>query len=156
MLKFLQTCDNRLMALMDEIGFWMQVRVGIRRFYLVPILTLVAIFIRYFRSGTVVPDPGDMAGGVIAFMVIMSIHFFAIHRKGSNTDDTTVNIAVEGVRSNPVYLLMRVLCFCMFVVLTTVLSLTLPWRIPLAFVDFFFLFYPMLIYQQEPPPKHEL
>ncbi|NTF18159.1 hypothetical protein G6L37_07050 [Agrobacterium rubi] len=155
-MKWLQAADNRLIALMDEIGFQLQVKVGIRRYYLVPLLTLVAICIRYLRTDGWQPDLSDMAGDVIAFMLITSTHLFRIHRKGADTDDMQVNIAVEGIRCDPLFLFVRAFCFCMFIVLVTAHVLTRPWYVPMDFVEFFFLLYPIMIYQQEPPPRHEL
>lgn len=141
---------------MDQLGFLMQVRVGIRRFYLVPLLTLISLFIGYVRSDGWVPNIGDMVGSMLAFFSVLVMHFFMIHKNGPETDDMSVNVAVEGVRHNPIFLVMRVLCFCLFVILVAVQSIWMPWRIPISFIEFFFLFYPVMIYQQDPPPRHEL
>jgi hypothetical protein len=151
-MKPIYKADNALVRLMDEIGFFFQSRVGIPRFHLVPLLTLIALLSAYYRTGT---DLLNAAGTMLTFACIMFVHVVEVHKKGAATDDLKVNLAVEGLRNNPIYLFFRAAGFVMFVAVVVAQALTAPSKIPLSFVEFLFLFYPLLIYQHEPPARRE-
>lgn len=153
MFKPIHKADDALVRLMDEIGFFLQTRVGISRFHLVPLLTLVALLSAFYRTGT---DLINAAGTLLTFVAIMTVHVFQIHKRGAETEDMKVNIEVEGIRSNPIYFFFRAVGFIMFVAVVIAQALTDPLKVPLSFVEFLFLFYPLLIYQHQPPPKTEL
>jgi hypothetical protein len=151
-MNLIYKADEALMKLMDEIGFFFQSRVGISRFHLVPLLTLVALLSAFYRTGT---DFLNAAGTMLTFFGVMTVHVFEVHKKGAATEDLKVNLAVEGLRNNPIYLFFRSAGFAMFVVVVIAQALTSPSKIPLSFVEFLFLFYPLLIYQHEPPARRE-
>ena len=150
-MKFLQSVDSYLLRLIDEIGFFMQVRARVSRFYLVPLLNIVSLFIAYVDGShhSVFSNVLTM----LTFVTAMGFHFFGIHTKGSETDDMTVNLAVENLRSSDGYLLVRTFGICLFTLVAVIEAFNRPWLVVTAFIQIYFTFYPVMIFQKEPPPK---
>lgn len=152
-MKIVDDADAKLISLIDEVGFFAQVKVGISRYYLVPLLTLSSLLATFARSGGSLKA---MTLTALVFLSVMSLHLFMVHRKGARTEEMAVNVAVEGLRSSSMFLIARTTCFIMFAMVVLAQSITYPWKVPISCIEFFFLFYPTLVYQHEPPPRHEM
>lgn len=152
-MKPIYAADAWFTRLMDEVGFLLQNKAGIPRFYLVPLLTLIALLAIYYRKAGNEPTVIDALFTVITFIGVLTIHFFEIHKRGRETPDMQVNIAVERVRNNPLYLAARVMSVFILAGVMVASLLAFPWRLPLAVIEYLFLWYPCMIYQHQLPPK---
>lgn len=155
-MKPIYAIDAWFAGLMDEVGFFLQSRVGIPRFFLVPLLTLIALLAIYYRKTGSEPTLIDAAFTVVTFCGVLSIHFFEIHKRGKDTPDMQVNIAVEGVRNNPIFLTARIMGVFMFMGILISSLIAFPWQVPIAIIEYLFLWYPCMIYQHPLPPKKKL
>ncbi len=152
-MKPIYAVDAWFTKMMDEISFWFQVRVGIPRFYLVPLLNLGALIAIYLKDSRGDSAILGAAFTLITFSGLLTMHFFHIHKRGAETPDMQVNIAVEGMRSNPLYLTARVFAFVMLAGIVVACLITEPSQVPLEIMAFLFLWYPSMIYQHEVPPR---
>lgn len=152
-MNILTTSDAWLMRFMDEVCLWLQAKARIRRFYLVPLLTLMSQASMFVRSNGGEMSMVDVALSVCAFIGVLGAHFFVMHPKGPDTDDMTVNTTVEALRHNVLCTYFRLFSFCLFSVLLVLTLIATPLGAALVILEFLFLFYPITIYQQSPPPK---
>lgn len=154
-MRFVTFFDNHLMSWMDEIGFYLQTRWRIQRYYLVLILQALAFPMTFLKGLDDVHDPRDIGIALGVFGTMAASQMFYIHRQGAKTPIAVVNTCVEGIRQSPLYITMRMACFVMFMMVSILNLLTVPWHLALSFIEYFFMFYPVTIYQHEIPPRTE-